>query len=82
LPGSPIKLLAIDDEASSLEFIEDALARPELEILTSVDPEDAWRMIRRHHPEIVLLDLRMPKMSGMDLLERIVEFDPAIDVIL
>ena len=82
MSGSPIKLLAIDDEASSLEFIEDALARPELEILTSVDPEDAWRMIRRHHPEIVLLDLRMPKMSGMDLLERIVEFDPAIDVIL
>lgn len=81
-PDSPIKLLAIDDESDSLELIEDALGEPGLEVLTSMDPEDGWRMVRRHHPEIVLLDLRMPKVSGMELLARIVEFDPGIDVIL
>jgi DNA-binding NtrC family response regulator len=79
---SPIKLLAIDDESDSLELIEDALSQPDLEVLTSIDPEDGWRMIRKQHPEIVLLDLRMPKMDGMELLARIVEFDPGIDVIL
>src|ERR1700693_1011900 len=39
-------------------------------------------LIFREHPQIVLLDLVMPKMSGLQMLERIVEFDPAIDVIL
>jgi DNA-binding NtrC family response regulator len=79
---SPIKLLAIDDEPDSLELIQDTLAQPGLEVLTSVDPEEGWRIVRRSHPEIVLLDLRMPKVSGMELLDRIVEFDPGIDVIL
>ena len=82
MPDSPIKLLAIDDEPESLEFIQDALTEPGLEVLTSTDPEEGWRIVRRSHPEIVLLDLRMPKVSGMELLERIVDFDPAIDVIL
>jgi DNA-binding NtrC family response regulator len=79
---SPIKLLAIDDESDSLELIEDALAQRDLAVLTATDPEEGWQLIRRHHPEIVLLDLRMPKIGGMELLARIVEFDPGIDVIL
>lgn len=82
MTDSPIKLLAIDDESASLELIEDALTQPGLEVLTAIDPEDGWRMVRRHHPEIVLLDLRMPRVNGMELLERIVDFDPGIDVIL
>ena len=36
----------------------------------------------REHPQIVLTDLVMPGLSGLEVLERIVEFDPAIDVIL
>ncbi|MEI9970821.1 MAG: response regulator [Ignavibacteriota bacterium] len=70
------------DEISSLELVQDALSQPNLEVLTSTDPEDGLRIVRRVHPEIVLLDLHMPKVSGMELLEKIVEFDPGIDVIL
>ncbi len=82
MSDSPIKLLAIDDEPDSLELVEDALTAHELEVLTTTDPEEGWRIVRKQHPEIVLLDLRMPKVSGMQLLEKIVEFDPSIDVIL
>lgn len=59
-----------------------ALAQEGLRILTAADPEEGLETVYREHPEIVLTDLVMPKMSGMEVLERIIEFDPAIDVIL
>jgi DNA-binding NtrC family response regulator len=80
--GPPIRLVAIDDEPESLELIQDALTQPDLEVLTASSPEEGWDLVRRGHPEIVLLDLVMPKISGMELLEKIVEFDPGVDVVL
>jgi DNA-binding NtrC family response regulator len=77
-----IKLVAIDDTSASLELLSEALQQEGLRIFTSSDPEDGLDLIFQEHPQIVLLDLVMPKLSGLDVLERIVQFDPAIDVIL
>src|SRR5579872_6452439 len=77
-----VKLVAVDDTPAGLELLAEALQQDGLAIFTSTDPEDGLELIYREHPQIVLLDLVMPKMSGLDMLERIVEFDPAIDVIL
>ena len=81
-PTSHVKLVAIDDTPQSLELITEALSQEGLEIFTATDPEDGLDIVFHEHPQIVLLDLVMPKMSGMDVLERIVEFDPSIEVIL
>ena len=59
-----------------------ALARDEVRVLTATDPEQGIDLAFEHHPQIVITDLVMPKISGMEVLERIIEFDPAIDVIL
>src|SRR5579862_6691043 len=77
-----IKLVAVDDTPQILEFLSEALQQEGLEIFTSTDPEEGLELVYREHPHIVLLDLVMPKMTGIEVLERIVEFDPAIDVIL
>jgi DNA-binding NtrC family response regulator len=77
-----VKLAAIDDAPESLELIDAALARDGLRIFTDTDPEEGLDTVFRERPQIVLVDLMMPKMSGLEVLERIVEFDPAIDVIL
>jgi DNA-binding NtrC family response regulator len=53
-----------------------------LEISRSADPAEGWELIRRIHPDIVILDLVMPGISGMELLDRIVEWDSAIEVVL
>ena len=79
---SGVTLVIIDDNTSSLELLSTALARPGLEILTANDPEEGVELVFRIHPQIVLTDLVMPGISGLDVLERVVEFDPAIDVIL
>jgi DNA-binding NtrC family response regulator len=77
-----VKLVAVDDTPSSLELLRESLAQEGLTILTSTDPEEGLDLIFAEHPQIVLLDLVMPKMTGLEMLEKIVAFDPAIDVIL
>jgi DNA-binding NtrC family response regulator len=80
--STALKLLAIDDDAQNLRMIQVALNRPGLEILTSQDPEEGFELFLRTRPKIVLLDLVMPKVSGIEILERIVNVDPGVDVIL
>ncbi|HVP46290.1 MAG TPA: sigma-54 dependent transcriptional regulator [Bryobacteraceae bacterium] len=79
---SHFKLVAIDDTPESLELITEALSEENLQIFTSTDPEEGLEMVFHERPQVVLLDLVMPKLSGMEVLERIVEFDPGIEVIL
>ncbi|HUC28964.1 MAG TPA: sigma-54 dependent transcriptional regulator [Candidatus Acidoferrum sp.] len=79
---SKITLLAIDDNPENLELIHSALYREELEILTSQDPEQGFEIFLKVRPRIVLLDLVMPKYSGIEILEKIVSIDPGADVIL
>ena len=77
-----VKLVAVDDTPASLELLSEALQQDGLTIFTSTDPEEGLELVYHEHPQIVLLDLVMPKMNGLEMLERIAEFDPAIDVIL
>jgi len=77
-----VKLVAVDDTPASLELVVESLRQDGLHIFTSTDPEEGLDIIYREHPQIVLLDLVMPKLSGLQMLERIAEFDSTIDVIL
>jgi len=78
----PVSLLIVDDNPGSLDLLSTALEQRGLNILTTGDPEEALDLTFEQHPDIVLTDLVMPKLSGLELLERIVAFDPAIEVIL
>lgn len=80
--NSSVSLVIIDDNPRSLEFVSTALAREGVEIFSAADPEEGLDLVYSHHPQIVMTDLVMPNMSGLDVLDRIIEFDPAIDVIL
>lgn len=80
--GFTTYLLAIDDDPQVLEFIADALAQEGLEILTATDPLRGLELVNRYSPPIVFLDLMMPQMSGLELLERILAVDPGAEVIL
>ena len=77
-----LKLLAIDDTTQNLELIRATLEEMDLEIATAEDPEEGFEIFLRMRPRIVLLDMIMPKVNGMELLERIVAADPGTDVIL
>jgi DNA-binding NtrC family response regulator len=81
-PKSAVSLVIIDDNSGSLEMLSSALAHQGLEIFVASDPAEGLDLVYAKHPQIVLTDLVMPNMSGLEVLERVVEFDPGIDVVL
>lgn len=76
------KLLAIDNEPHCLQVIKDALSQSGLEIVTAEEVGEGLETLKRVRPRIVILDLMMPGVHGLDMLESILGFDPGIEVIL
>jgi DNA-binding NtrC family response regulator len=79
---SPVPLLAIDDDPGTLDLIQAALSGGDLEIYTASDPEAGLEVFKNVRPRIVLVDLMMPILTGMDLLERMLKKDPGVEVVL
>jgi len=77
-----VTVVAIDDDKSSLDFIKAALKQHPVEILTQTHAETGLKMVLDRRPQIVLLDLMMPRMNGLEVLDRIVEAAPETEVIL
>jgi len=77
-----VSIVLVDDNKNILEFLSEALAAEDVRIFSASDPEEGLDLVFREHPQIVLTDLMMPGLTGLQVLERIIEFDPAIDVIL
>jgi DNA-binding NtrC family response regulator len=80
--ATALSLVIIDDNTKNLELLSSALAQPGLQILTASDPEEGLDLVFAKHPQIVLTDLVMPNLTGMEVLQRVMEFDPSTEVIL
>ena len=78
------KLLIVDDETDMLEGLQRVLAYEleSVEIVASDTPLEVMALIRREGFDLVLLDLRMPDVDGMELLEAIQQHDPRPTVIM
>ncbi len=73
-----IKAILIDDELNSLQNLEKKLQEfcPDVDIVAVTQrPEEGILLIRQHQPEVVFLDIEMPRMSGFRLLEELGEYD-------
>jgi DNA-binding NtrC family response regulator len=76
------KVLLVDDEMDFLELMEERLAARGVEVSTSGSAEDALARIEKDLFDAVILDLQMPGMNGLEVLKRIKERRPEIQVIL
>jgi len=74
--------LVIDDDLVAIQLVSEALEGTPFKILSATDAASGLEIVERLRPPIVLLDLMMPNVTGMELLERILSIDPGIDVIL
>ncbi len=76
------KIMVVDDEHLIRWSLEQNLMKPGYEVLTAGNGEDALKLVREEQPELVLLDIHMPGISGLEVLEKVKEFDDEIIVIM
>ena len=65
------KILIADDNATNVELLEAYLGGIECEIAVAVDGRDTLEKVRSFRPDLVLLDIMMPKLSGFEVCKRI-----------
>jgi two-component system response regulator HydG len=80
--GDRPSLLVIDDESGILETLRILLKKSGFEVQTAQGGGAGLEAIREHAPEIVLTDVRMPQVGGLDILHAAHEQDPETPVIL
>jgi two-component system KDP operon response regulator KdpE len=66
-------VLAVDDEAGILRLIKLELAAQGLRVITAPNGEEALRLAEEQRPDIVLLDILMPEMTGLEVMRRLRE---------
>jgi two-component system, OmpR family, KDP operon response regulator KdpE len=72
----PLKILMADDEPEILDIMARKIAARGYDVIPARDGEEAWGKIQSELPDIVLLDLTMPKMGGFDVLRELRENPP------
>jgi DNA-binding response OmpR family regulator len=77
-----MKVLIVDDEEMAIKMVEHQMKLDGFEVITSTDGRDAIDLIKSQEPDIVISDIMMPFMSGLELLELIKAEQKKIPVIL
>ncbi|HMJ10119.1 MAG TPA: sigma-54 dependent transcriptional regulator [Polyangiaceae bacterium] len=76
------QILVVDDEPNLRRVLSAQLTRDGYDVHTAEDGEQALQMLADHHIDLVITDLRMPKVDGMELLRRAVEQDDELPVVM
>ena len=77
-----MRILIADDSADARRVLHDALEDVTRDIIECETGEDALRLCDTQHPDLVLMDIRMPGRGGLWAMQRILERNPAAHVIV
>src|SRR5690348_14122104 len=76
------RLLVVDDEPNVLYSLEKCLSSDVLEVISAGTAKEGLGLVRDRQPDAVILDVRLPDMSGLDAYDRIRQIDPRLPVIV
>src|SRR3954447_1494013 len=82
MPSSKIRVLIVDDDPSMSRFLSGYLVRQNFDVSTASSGEEAIRMFRVYDPTLVLLDMAMTGMDGLETLERLKQIKPDVSSII
>jgi two-component system, OmpR family, alkaline phosphatase synthesis response regulator PhoP len=74
---SRIKVLMADDEPAILEIMAKKVSNEGFDVVTAQDGEEAWNKIASESPDVILLDLTMPKRDGFEILKQLRKSPPS-----
>ena len=77
-----IKVLLVDDEVTFADTLAQRLKMRDLKVGTAYDGEEALSKVKKEEPDVMVLDLKMPGMHGMEVLREIRKAYPEIQVII
>lgn len=80
--GEQIQVLIVDDEVELLESLKNVLQRREMEVTTAQSGEEALKLMKKSLIEVVVLDIKMPGMDGIEVLQIIRKEFPNVMVVL
>lgn len=66
-----VKILIADDEPDILEIMAKRVTQEGYDVVTACDGQEAWDKIGCYNPDVILLDLAMPRMDGFTVLEKL-----------
>jgi len=75
-------ILVVDDETNLRIFYEKELSEEGYRVVTAADAKEALALVESDRPDLVLLDIKMPGMDGLEALGRILNQDTSIRVVL
>ena len=81
-PAARSKILVVDDELGIRDLLSYELSSHGYEVLTAVNGEDALEKIKKEKFNLVISDIKMPRMGGLEMLAAIKKIDPDIEVIM
>ena len=76
------RLLVVDDQPNVLYSLKKGLASESLEVVTAGTGKEGIELVRAQSPDVVILDVRLPDMSGLNAFDRIHQLDPKLPVIV
>ena len=76
----PKTILIVEDDDLSMKLETDLLQAHGYDILQSVDGKDALELAREHHPDLIIMDIKLPEVSGLEYT-KMLKADEALRVI-
>lgn len=77
---SKATILVVDDNLQNLELLEAYLEDLSCKVISAQDGVQAMRAVAEHNPDLILLDIMMPKMSGFEVCRRLKEDETTCDI--
>ncbi|HEX9188718.1 MAG TPA: response regulator, partial [Vicinamibacteria bacterium] len=81
-PGGLGRVLVVDDDPSIVEAVRRALERAGYDVDAATDAEQGWGKVERMVPDLIVCDVRLGEVDGLELLRRVQESYPEVAVIM